>query len=66
MTRAMDIAYSYSHLLNSRMWCERVIEAQQEDFDVAVITICGPDAFVKKSHELVDIHVIALGETALF
>jgi len=59
-----DLAYAYSRLLNSREFCESVIQAQQEGFD-AVITTCSADAGVREARELVDIPVIAPGETGI-
>ena len=38
LTRMMDTAYSYARLINSRSFCERAIEAQNEGFD-AVLTL---------------------------
>ena len=64
ITRMMDMAYRYAHLLASRSFCERVIEAQQEGFD-AVVTNETLDSGVKEARELVDIPVLAPGEAAL-
>lgn len=64
ITRMTDYAYRYAHLIASRSFCERAVEAQQEGFD-AVVTNETLDSGVKEARELVDIPVIAPGETAL-
>ena len=64
VARLSDLAYAYSRLLNSREFCESVIEAQQKGFD-AVVTTCSGDAGVREARELVDIPIIAPGETSI-
>ena len=64
VARLSDVSYAYNRLLNSRGFCESVIEAQQEGFDAA-ITTCSADAGVREARELVDIPLIAPGETSL-
>jgi len=63
-TRLTDVSYAYGRLLNSRGFCESVIEARQEGFD-AVVTTCSADAGVREARELVDIPIIAPGETGV-
>jgi len=64
VTRLGDLSYAYNRLLNSRAFCQSVIAAEQEGFD-AVVTTCSADAGVREARELVDIPVIAPGETSL-
>ena len=64
VARLTDVSYAYNRLLNSKEFCESVIQAQREGFD-AVITTCSADAGVREARELVDIPIIAPGETTV-
>ena len=37
-TRMTDVPYSYARMFNNVSFCDRVIEAQEEGFDVVVTT----------------------------
>jgi len=64
LTRVQDLVYSWGRMQNSRSFCERAIEAQREGFD-AVTTTCTGDVGVREAREVVDIPVIAPGQSTL-
>lgn len=64
LTRGFDGKYAYFTLLNKREIVEKVIEAEKEGYDAAIVG-CFLDPGVREAREVVDIPVLGLGEPTL-
>ena len=64
LSRAFDPIYSYFALLNKAAIIDKIIEAEQEGYDAAIVG-CFLDPGVREAREIVNIPVVGLAESTM-